>query len=159
VVFETEFYPVEGESEELMSYQSLQAELHAAGHVNHMLTYLLYSDIMLKADRCIGHLAAMADISQDQSIQCLHDWIQSAPETLRFPLSEDQLPDFIWRSAHQYDQWRSFSELAMHITTLGIPEADVEKFISPHRDLASLKGTEYPHRTLRNRLRLRISRA
>jgi hypothetical protein len=47
----------------------------------------------------------------------------------------------------------------MRTVTRGTSEADVERTINIHRDIASLKGAEYSHRTLRNRLQLRISRA
>jgi hypothetical protein len=102
-------------------------------------------------------------MSPDQAIQSFHNWIQTADETLRFPLlgdrSIDRLPDRIWWNANQYDDWRDFAELAMRIVTIGTSEADVERIISIHRDIASHKGTQYSHRTFRNRLQLRISRA
>jgi hypothetical protein len=98
-------------------------------------------------------------MSPDQTIQSFHNWIQTADETLRFSLLGDRSPDTIWRNAHQYDDWRDFAELAMRIVTLGTSEADVERIIRIHRDIASLKGTQYAHQTLRNRLQLRISRA
>jgi hypothetical protein len=145
-------------SEELLSYRELQAGLFTEGDIEHMIAYPLYSNLMAKADHCIGDLAQKLGMSPDESIQCLHNWIEMAVETLRFPVLGDRSPDTIWRHAHQYDEWRDFSELAIRIITLGTSEADAERIISVHRDLASLKGTRYSHRTLQSRLQLRISR-
>jgi hypothetical protein len=41
------------------------------------------------ADWCIGFLAGSLGMCQDQSIQLLHNWIEIAVETLRFPLLAD----------------------------------------------------------------------
>jgi hypothetical protein len=43
--------------------------------------------------------------------------------------------------------------------TLGTSEAEVERMIGTHRDVASLQGTRYSHRTLRSRLQLGVTRA
>jgi hypothetical protein len=98
-------------------------------------------------------------MSPDQAIQSFDNSIEPADETLRFPLLGHQSPGPIWWNAHQYDDWRDFAEIAMQIVTLRTSEADVERIISIQRDLDSLKGTQYSHRTLGNRLPLRISRA
>jgi hypothetical protein len=69
-------------------------------------------------------------MSPDQAIQSFHNWIQTADETLRFPLLGDRSPDTIWRNAHQYDDWRDFADLAMRIVILGTSEADVERIMN-----------------------------
>jgi hypothetical protein len=51
-----ELDPGEIESEEFTSYQNLQAALLEAGDVDQMFTYPLYSDLVSKADRCLGSL-------------------------------------------------------------------------------------------------------
>jgi hypothetical protein len=76
-------------------YQSLLAQLHAAGDVDHMLAYPLYLDSMLKARRCIGALACTLSMFQDKSIQSFHSSIETATETLQFLLLRDLSPDII----------------------------------------------------------------
>jgi hypothetical protein len=87
-----------------MSEQSLQAGLRAVGNIDRMLTYPLYSDLILKADRCLGSLAGVSGIAQDHTIQSLHNWIDIKAEARRSPLLGDQPPDIVWRSAYQYGQ-------------------------------------------------------
>jgi hypothetical protein len=70
--------------------QSLHAGLRAVGNVDRMLTYPLYSDLLLKADRCLGSLAGVPGIAQDYTIQSLHNWIEIKAEALRSPLLGDQ---------------------------------------------------------------------
>jgi hypothetical protein len=73
------------------------------GDIEQMFEYPLYSDLMSKADRRIDSLAQKFDMSPDQSIRWLHNWIEMPTEMLRFALLGDRSPDTIWRSAYQYD--------------------------------------------------------
>jgi hypothetical protein len=156
--FETDWDRPDNELEEFSSYQTLQIELFESGDIEHMLAYPLYEDLMLKADGCIASFAEILGFSPDQAVESLHNWISTPSEILRFPLLGNRSVDSIWRNAHQYDAWRDFSEIALRIVTLGTSEADVERIISIHRDIASLKGTRYSHLTIRNRLQLRVSK-
>jgi hypothetical protein len=144
---ETDFDPIE-EVEEFLSYQRLHAELFEVGDIEQMFEYPLYLGLMSKVDtdRCIESLAQKLDMLPDQSIQSLHNWIEMPAEMLRFSLLGDRSPDTIWRSAHQYNEWQDFSRLAVRVITLGTSEADVQRIISAHQDLASLKGTRYSDR-------------
>jgi hypothetical protein len=154
--------PIEGkqevQTEEFPSYRRLQVALLETGDIDQMLRYPLYSDLVAKADRCVGSLAEKLGMSPIQSIQCFHHWIEMTDEALRFPLLGDRSSDAIRRHAHQYDDWRDFVEITLRIVTLGTSEVDVERIISTHPDIAFLKGTRYLHETLRSRLQLRISR-
>jgi hypothetical protein len=90
-----ELRPGEVESEEFTSYQTLQTALLEVSDVDRMLIYALYSDLISKADRCLGSLAERLDMSPDQTFQFSHNWIETADETLRFPLFGDRSPDII----------------------------------------------------------------
>jgi hypothetical protein len=158
-IFEDELDPIDEEAEEVPSYRELQSDLFSATAIDGMFAYPLYCDLMSKADQCVASLAGNLRMSPEESVQLLHDWIETAGDPLWFPLLGDRSPDTIWRHAHQSDNWRNFAESAMRIVTLGTSEADVERMISTHRDVASLKGTRYSHRTLRSRLQLRVTRA
>jgi hypothetical protein len=158
-IFEDELDPIDEEAEEVPSYRELQSDLFHGTAIDGMFAYPLYCDLMSKADRCVESLADRLGMSPDESVQSLHDWIETAGDPLWFPRLGDRSPDTIWRHAHQSDRRRDFSEIAMRIVTLGTSEADVERMISTHRDVASLQGTRYSHRTLRSRLQLRVTRA
>jgi hypothetical protein len=155
--FETDWDRSEDNVEEVHSYRTLHQQLLTDEDIEHMLAYPLYDDLMTSAANCITSLAAILGFSEDAAYATLHNWITTASEVLRFPLLGNQSPDTIWRNAHLYDGWRDFSEVAMRIVTLGTSEADVERLISVHRDIASLKSTRYSHSTIRNRLQLRVS--
>jgi hypothetical protein len=154
--------PIEGkeevQTEEFTSYHRLQVALLETGDIDQMLRYPLYSDLVAKADRCVGSLAVKLGMSPIQSIQCFHHWIEMTDEALHFPLLGDRSPDAIWRHAHQYHDWRDFAQIALRIVTLGTSEVDAERIISTHRDIVSFQGTRYSHETLRSRRQLRISR-
>jgi hypothetical protein len=66
---ETDFDPIEEESEEFLSYQRLQVELFEIGNIEQMFEYRLYLDLMSKSDPCIKSLAQKLDMPPDQSIQ------------------------------------------------------------------------------------------
>jgi hypothetical protein len=145
---EMEDEPIEGkgevQTEEFTSYHRLQVALIETGDIDQMLRHPLYSDLVAKAERCVESLAEKQGMPPIQSIQCFHHWIEMTDEALRFPLLGDPSPDAIWTHAHQYDDWRDFAEIALRILTLGTSEADGERIISTHRDIASLKGHDTP---------------
>jgi hypothetical protein len=159
---EMEDEPIEGkeevQTEQFTSYHRLQVALLETGDIDQMLRQPLYSDLVAKADRCVGSLAEKLGMSPIQSIQCFHHCIEMTDEALRFPLLRDRAPDAIWRHAHQYHDWPDFADIALRSVTLGTSEADVERIISTEPDTASLKGTQYSHETLPSRLKLWISR-
>jgi hypothetical protein len=106
---EMEDEPIEGkeevQTEEFTLYHRLQVALLETGDIDQMLRDPLYSDLVTKADRCVGSLAEKLAMSPIHSIQCFHHWIEMTDEALRFPLLRDRAPDAIWRHAHQYDDW------------------------------------------------------
>jgi hypothetical protein len=53
------------------------------------VAYPLYCDLMSKEDRCVASLSDRLGMSPSESIQLLHDWIETAVETLCFPLLGD----------------------------------------------------------------------
>jgi hypothetical protein len=156
--FEMDWDRPEKELKEFLSYQELQQELFGTGDIDHRLACPVYEDLMLKADGCLAALAETLGFSADRAVESLHNWISTPSEILRFPLLGNRSPDTIWRNAHQYDAWRDFSEVALRIVTLGTSEADVERIISTHQDIGSLKGTRYLHLAIRTRLQLPVSR-
>jgi hypothetical protein len=155
--FETDRDRSDDSVEEVHSYRTLQEQLLDDGDIEQMLAYPLYEDLMTSAANCIPSLAETLGFSGGAAFEALHNWIRIPSEVLRFPLLGNQSPDTIWRNAHLYGAWREFSEVAIRIVTLGTSEADVERLISVHRDIASLKSTRYSHSTIRNRLQLRVS--
>jgi hypothetical protein len=157
-IFETDWDREEDELEELTSYRKLQQELFATGDIELMLNFPLYDDLMGTARSCIASFAKILGFSTEQAIESLHNWIVTPSDVLGFPLVGNRSPDTIWRNAHIYDAWREFSEVALRVVTLGTSEADVERIISVHRDIASLKSTRYSHATIRSRLQLRVSK-
>jgi hypothetical protein len=78
------------------------------------------------------------------------------PFLLDLDLREDR--NQIWRTAHRFEEWSSFSEMAVRLVTCGTSEADAERILSMQRNIAGLHGTRFGLSSMEARLREWASR-
>jgi hypothetical protein len=122
--------------------------------IDKILEYKIYPNRWKGAQDCIVQNAALLGFDGDRIRKCLEEWVsgRDLPFVLKANVND------MWRAAHRIDEWREFSEVALRFVTCATSEADVERLISVHRDMAGKKSTRLSHRTIQDRLQLRISR-
>jgi hypothetical protein len=146
-----------------VTYKDLQADLFGSGDIEQMLDHRIYRDLFDKAANSVKRMALAVGLQEDKSeicVSCLYRWVSSPDCEIPFMrmLRAFDTPDGIWRQALMFDDWNMFAQIALRFVTLGTSEAGVERLISAHRDIASLKGTRFHADTIRDRLQLRLHR-
>jgi hypothetical protein len=141
-------------------YSGLQVELFAAGVIESMLVHGLSADPIPRLEQCIRRMADNLGFEPETCLQRFCEWLSLDRESLPFLFgsSAELNPDDIWRRAHTYADSAAFAEVALRFVTLGTSETQVERAISVHGDISSLKGAQFSHPIIKARLQLRMSR-
>ena len=75
-------------------------------------------------------------------------------QNLIFLQDQSKSPNDFWRDAHSLDDWKIFSEIALHFITLPCSEADVERLFSAQKTIMGKSMTNINSEVLEARVRL-----
>jgi hypothetical protein len=109
-----------------------------------------------------GGMAELARRSglNSKAISILYNqWLFDSPRGAQFVLDEGakELANFMWCIAHPDERLTGFADLALHVVSCGVSEADAEGVLSMHKTIAGLHGTRFGIRTMEVRLRYAIA--
>ena len=75
-------------------------------------------------------------------------------QNLIFLQDQSKSPNDFWRDAHSLDDWKIFSEIALHFITFPCSEADVERLFSAQKTIMGKSMTNINSEVLEARVRL-----
>jgi hypothetical protein len=105
-------------------------------------TFDPYRDMYALARQCIRMIAINSNLDEHEIMQQFDKWQFHSATGLPFlqDVTSSQNQNLICRTAHRFEDWASFPELALRFITCGTSEADAERIISMQRNIVGLHG-------------------
>lgn len=122
--------------------------------IDNLLALDIYGDIVCRAETELKRFGDFKGFDSLDMKDLLHKWLKYNAEEFPFQDLLNLDSNRIWRRAHTYKEWKTFSEISIIYSSLGTSEAEIERLISLHRVIVGDRSTNIGNETLQACLRL-----
>jgi hypothetical protein len=103
----------------------------------------------------IAELTRSLEWNPEAMIFLYSQWLFDPGRDTQFVLDQSarESVNSLWRVVYRYEEWTAFADLALHLDSCWVSEADAQRVLSMQINIAGLYGTRFGIRTMDPRLR------